>query len=203
VRYQCGIDCHSAHEVRAVKDSLSPVHRLRMAETCGRCHAGQEKMAQYGIPHQSDGRIPQQRTLGGSDQEGGSFGAHLRIVLWESRRQASAGGIHRHRFCGSCHVMYAERLEKRPHQAVFAALGTIGGCIACHSNHAIHQASTAMLTGSNAVCSTCHPAESGPGKAASQMAGWINGLDASLKESETLLARAEEYGMDCRRRRSG
>jgi len=93
-------------------------------------------------------------------------------------------------------VLYAERYEKSPHQQVFSALGGKGGCVVCHSNHAIHQPTTAMLVGSSAVCSTCHEAESGAGKTASQMASWITGLDGALKQSETLLSRAEEYGMD-------
>jgi hypothetical protein len=189
------IDCHSVHEIRAVKDSLSPVHPLRIADTCGRCHADREKMARYGIP---TNQLEEYRTSV-------HWAALTKRGDLSAPTCASCHGNHGAKppqvesiasVCGSCHVMFAERFEKSPHQTVFSALGSSGGCIVCHSNHAIHQPSTAMLTGSNAVCSTCHPAESGPGKAATQMAGWINGLDASLKESETLLARAEEYGMD-------
>src|SRR5664280_103212 len=33
-------------------------------------------------------------------------------------------------------------------------------------------------------------------KTAAQMAAWIDGLDGALKQSETVLARAEEYGME-------
>ena len=33
------IDCHSVHDIRAVKDALSPVFPLRLPDTCGRCHA--------------------------------------------------------------------------------------------------------------------------------------------------------------------
>ena len=53
-----------------------------------------------------------------------------------------------------------------------------------------------MLIGPDAVCSSCHPAGSSQHNTAVQMAGWINGLDAALRQSEALLKRAEEFGMD-------
>jgi predicted CXXCH cytochrome family protein len=98
--------------------------------------------------------------------------------------------------CGTCHVLFQALYEKSVHKAVFSGAGGGGGCIVCHSNHAIHQPSTAMLVGSNAICSGCHEAGSAPAKTAAQMAAWIDGLDGALKQSETVLARAEEYGME-------
>jgi len=44
------IDCHSVHDIRAVRDGLSPVHPLHVAETCARCHSDKLKMAPYKIP---------------------------------------------------------------------------------------------------------------------------------------------------------
>ena len=66
----------------------------------------------------------------------------------------------------------------------------------CHSNHGIQQPSTAMLSGPNAVCSGCHEASSPQSNTATQMAGWIDGLGAALKNSETVLATAEKSGME-------
>jgi predicted CXXCH cytochrome family protein len=98
--------------------------------------------------------------------------------------------------CGTCHVLFETLYEKSVHKAVFSGAGGGGGCIVCHSNHGIHQPSTAMLVGPNAVCSGCHDAGSAPARTAAQMAAWIDGLDRALKQSETVLARAEEYGME-------
>jgi hypothetical protein len=95
--------------------------------------------------------------------------------------------------CGTCHVTFAELYAKSVHKAVFSGEG---GCIVCHLNHAIHQPSTAMLVGPNAVCSGCHEAGTVPAQTAAQMAAWLQGLDGALKQSETVLARAEEYGME-------
>jgi hypothetical protein len=66
----------------------------------------------------------------------------------------------------------------------------------CHSNHAVHDPSTAMLVGPKAVCSGCHDAGTAPAGTAAQMAAWLDGLDAALKKSETLLASAEKSGME-------
>jgi len=82
------------------------------------------------------------------------------------------------------------------HQPIFSAASGGGGCIVCHSNHAIHKPSTAMLSGPKAVCTPCHEADTPGGKAAAQMAGWIDGLDGALKQSEATLARADKYGME-------
>jgi hypothetical protein len=53
-----------------------------------------------------------------------------------------------------------------------------------------------MLAGPKAVCAGCHDAGTAPAGTATQMAGWLDGLDAALKKSETLLARAEKSGME-------
>jgi hypothetical protein len=53
-----------------------------------------------------------------------------------------------------------------------------------------------MLVGPNAVCSGCHDAGTAPAQTAAQMAAWLDGLDRALKQSETVLARAEESGME-------
>jgi hypothetical protein len=53
-----------------------------------------------------------------------------------------------------------------------------------------------MLTGPKAVCSGCHDAGTTPAGTATQMAGWLDGLDTALKHSETVLAKAEKSGME-------
>jgi len=186
------IDCHSVHDIRPVKDGMSPVHPLHVAETCSRCHSDKLKMAPYKIA---------------TDQ----FEEYRSSVHWEAMTKrgdlsapscASCHGNHGAKppdvesvaaVCGTCHVMFEALYEKSVHKAVFSGEG---GCIVCHSNHGIHQPSTAMLVGPNAVCSGCHEAGTAPANTAAQMAAWIDGLDRALKQSETVLARAEEYGME-------
>ena len=189
------IDCHSVHDIRAVKDSMSPVYPLHVAETCSRCHSDQVKMAPYKIPTNQ-------------------FEEYRSSVHWEAMTKrgdlsapscASCHGNHGAKppdvesvaaVCGTCHVLFAQLYDKSVHQPIFSGAGGGGGCIVCHSNHGIHQPTTAMLVGPHAVCSECHDAGTAPAQTAAQMARWIDGLDRALKQSETVLARAEESGME-------
>ena len=189
------IDCHSVHDIRAVKDSMSPVYPLNVPETCSRCHSDQQKMAPYKIPTNQ-------------------FAEYRTSVHWDALTKrgdlsaptcASCHGNHGAKppevesvaaVCGTCHVAFEELYDKSVHEAIFSGAGGGGGCIVCHSNHGIHQPSTAMLVGPHAVCSECHDAGTAPARTAAQMAGWIDGLDRALKQSETVLTRAEESGME-------
>jgi predicted CXXCH cytochrome family protein len=157
------IDCHSVHDIRAVKDALSPVHPLRLPGTCAHCHADRAHMAKYKI-------------------ETNQFSEYRTSVHWEavSKRGdlsaptcASCHGNHGAtppqvssiaNVCGTCHVLFEELYNKSPHQPVFSGMGA-GGCVVCHNNHAIKMPSVAMLAGSQAVCAQCHDASSQGGVA--------------------------------------
>jgi cytochrome c3-like protein len=189
------VDCHSVHDIRAVKDAVAPVHPLRLPETCARCHADRAKMAKYGIPTNQ-------------------FDDYRTSVHWNALKTrgdlsapncASCHGNHGAKppqvesvaaVCGSCHVLFAQLYEKSVHEPIFSAASGGGGCMVCHSNHAIHKPSTAMLAGPHAVCSQCHESGTPGAQTAAQMAGWINGLDSALKQSEAVLSRADKYGME-------
>jgi predicted CXXCH cytochrome family protein len=187
-------DCHGVHGIRGVKDSLSPVHPLRLPETCARCHADPQHMAKYKIP---------------TDQ----FASYRKSVHWEALEKrgdlsapscASCHGNHGatppgvnsvSAVCGTCHVLMENLYDKSPHKAVFASMGE-GGCTTCHSNHAVLKTSSAMLAGPDAVCARCHEATSKGGLAAAQMGGLIGKLRAALERSDAMLDQASRAGME-------
>lgn len=189
------IDCHSVHDIRGVKDALAPVHPLRLPETCAKCHADRQKMAKYGIPTNQ-------------------FDEYRTSVHWDALTKrgdlsapncASCHGNHGATppqvssvaaVCGTCHVLFQQLYEKSVHGPIFSAASAGGGCTVCHSNHAIHNPSTAMLAGPKAVCSQCHEAGTPGARTAAQMAQWIDGLGAELTRSEAILTRADKYGME-------
>lgn len=189
------IDCHSVHDIRPVKDVLSPVHPLRLPETCGRCHTDSQKMARYGI---------------GTNQ----LQEYRSSVHWEALNKrgdlsapncASCHGNHGAKppqvesvaaVCGTCHVLYARLYDRSVHKPVFSSESGGGGCIVCHGKHAIHKPTTALLAGPGAVCSQCHDSDSQGGVTAARMSEWITGLDAALERSAATLASAERYGME-------
>lgn len=188
------VDCHGVHEIREVRDGLSPVHPLRLPETCARCHADPQRMAKYKIPTNQ-------------------FAEYRTSVHWEAvakRGDLSAptcAGCHSNHgavppqvasvaeVCGSCHVLFANLYNKSPHQAVFSTMGG-GGCTVCHSNHGIKQPSVAMLAGEKSVCVQCHEADSAGGKVAAEMAASLTKLEAELKRSDQILTRARDSGME-------
>jgi predicted CXXCH cytochrome family protein len=189
------IDCHSVHDIRQVKDALSPVFPLRLPETCAHCHADRQRMAKYGIPTSQ-------------------FDDYRTSVHWNALKIrgdlsapncASCHGNHGAKppevesvaaVCGNCHVLFVQLYQKSVHEPIFSGASGGGGCIVCHSNHKIHQPSTAMLAGSQAVCAQCHDAGTPGANAAALMAGWLDGLDSALKRSESTLSLADRYGME-------
>lgn len=188
------VDCHSVHDIREVKDPQSPVYPLRLPETCARCHADAAHMAKYKIPTNQ-------------------FAEYRQSVHWAALKQrgdlsapscASCHGNHGAtppqvssvaQVCGNCHALVEDLYSKSPHQPAFAAMGA-AGCVTCHGSHGVRMPSTAMLAGGKSVCAQCHTADSPEGKAAVEMAGLINGLDAALKNSEQVLQRAASSGME-------
>lgn len=186
-------DCHGAHGIREVRDALSPVHPLHLPETCAHCHADKAHMAKYKIPTNQ-------------------FAEYRTSVHWEAVAKrgdlsaptcASCHGNHGAAppsvssvaaVCGTCHVLIEETFNKSPHAQAFASTG--GGCTVCHSNHAIHTPSGAMLADKDAVCSGCHEADSAGGKTAVAMAALLGKLDGRLKQADDILNRAKRDGME-------
>ncbi|MBK5290277.1 MAG: cytochrome c3 family protein [Acidobacteriia bacterium] len=188
------VDCHSVHNIREVKNALSPVHPLRLPETCARCHADAKHMAKYKI-------------------ETNQFAQYRGSVHWEALSKrgdlsapscASCHGNHGATppqvasvasVCGTCHVLFEDLYSKSPHKPVFDSMGA-AGCVVCHGNHGISKPSSAMLVGAKAVCAQCHDATSAGGAAAAEMGALIAKLDAALNRSDAVLAQAQNSGME-------
>jgi len=188
------IDCHSVHDIREVKDPLSPVYPLRLPDTCGRCHADPAHMAKYKIPTNQLADY-KKSVHWAAISKGGDLSAP-NCASCHGNHGATppqVGSVAE--VCGTCHTLMADLYNKSPHQPVFAAMGE-KGCVTCHSNHDIEMPSPAMLAGPKAVCSQCHDADSAGGKAAAQMAQLIGNLSAAMKASDAVLAQARRDGME-------
>jgi predicted CXXCH cytochrome family protein len=188
------IDCHSVHDIRAVRDALSPVHPLRLPETCAHCHADKQHMAKYKI-------------------ETNQFAEYRTSVHWDALAKrgdlsapscASCHGNHGAappqvasvaNVCGSCHVLFEDLYNKSPHQPVFAAMGA-GGCVVCHSNHGIQRPTDGMLSGAKSVCAQCHDATSKGGVTAAEMAAMLGNLNTALDRADQVLTQARNSGME-------
>lgn len=189
------LDCHGVHDIREVKDVLSPVHPLKVPSTCARCHADSGHMERYEI-----------RT----DQ----FDLYLRSAHWEAladrgilsapncatchgnHAAAPPGAFSVEHVCGSCHVVFQDLFDQSPHKPAFEAMG-FAACVVCHKSHEVLHPSPEMLgVGSEAVCVRCH-SQGEPGyTTAAAMKTEIDRLRTALDEAEQILNRAESAGME-------
>jgi len=190
----CG-SCHPAHSIKPPSDPASSVHPLRVARTCGACHADATTMAGYKIPTDQLAKYTESvhwKTMSAKGDLSaptcndchGNHGAAPPGISW-------VGNV-----CGQCHTVMADLFAKSVHARAFRDLG-VPGCAACHENHDVQPASTEMLgLGGRAICSTCHEAKSKGGRAALEMRGIIDGLRKERDHASEILERAEQAGME-------
>lgn len=187
--------CHTAHSIRPPSDPTSRVYPLRVADTCGQCHADTTYMSNYEIPHDQLAEYRSSVHWKAMDENGdlsaptcndchGNHGAAPPEV-------ESIGNV-----CGQCHTAQQGLFESSRHSAAFLRLGK-EGCVGCHDNHGIRQTSDDMLgTGEESVCTECHKPVEPEGEAAARMRDMIERLKVERARSDSLLERAEGAGLE-------
>lgn len=192
------ISCHSVHGIRAVKDPLSSVYPLNVAETCAKCHASADYMHGFGIPTDQYDKykvsvhakaLYEKQDLSAPTCNGchGNHGATPPGI-------ASVANV-----CGQCHVRQAELFQTSPHKPAFDQRN-FGECIKCHSNHDIAKPGDEMIgTGEKSLCISCHAAGDKGYIAGDKMHSSIDGLLASIGRSTDILNKAERAGMEVSR----
>jgi hypothetical protein len=189
------VNCHPAHAIRPPSDPRSSVHPLRVAETCGGCHADGKYMEAYKIPtdqlQKYKGSIHWKTMVDKGDLSAptcndchGNHGAAPPGISW-------VGNV-----CGQCHTVMAELFAKSLHAKVFTQMGA-PGCVTCHDNHEIKEAGDEMLgLGEGAVCAACHSADDKGGKGAAGMRALINTFRGESERAGAILLQAEHAGME-------
>jgi len=187
--------CHPAHSIRPASDPKSSVHPLRVADTCGRCHADAQYMKGRRIPTnqvQEYKRSVHWRTMSAQGDLSaptcndchGNHGAAPPGVSW-------VGNV-----CGQCHTVMADLFKASPHAKILVDLGS-PGCATCHDNHAVAAAGDELLgADAGTACSACHAADDKGGQAATGMRARIDALRAALERARAALTTAEHSGME-------
>ena len=189
------VSCHPAHAIRPPSDPASSIHPVRVAETCGRCHADPRYMEPYRI------RTDQLRKYRGSIHwktmaEKGDLSAPTCNDCHGNHGAAPPGISWVGNVCGQCHAVMADLFAKSRHARIFTQMG-VPGCATCHDNHEIKPATDEMLgLGEGAVCATCHAADDGGGKAAAEMRALIDSLRGESDKARAILLQAEHAGME-------
>jgi len=187
--------CHTAHSIRPAKDARSSVHPLRVAETCGSCHANKDHMAPYKIPTDQVDQYKQSVHWEMLSVKG-DLSAPTCNDCHGNHGAAPPGVSSVIHVCGNCHPVNSEFLNKSFHGKIFAQMG-IPGCASCHGNHAISETSDAMLAaGEKSACATCHPSGSSGAMVAAGMLKSIEGLKTSYEKAVAVLENAEHAGME-------
>ena len=187
--------CHHPHTIKPKSDPASSIHPLKVAETCGACHADAKYMADYKIPtdqlekyrlsiHWKTMSVKGDLSAPTCNSCHGNHGATPPGISW-------VGNV-----CGQCHTVMAELFAKSVHARLFAQMG-VPGCATCHNNHDIQPASTEMVgLGDRAVCAQCHNADDKGGKTATEMRALIDSLRREHARAGAILERAEHAGME-------
>jgi hypothetical protein len=186
--------CHGVHAIRPPSDPRSNVHPLRVAETCGTCHANAEYMKEYKIPTDQFSKYRKSVHWKLMSERGdlsaptcndchGNHGAAPPGISW-------VGNV-----CGQCHAQNSELFNGSFHAKVFVGLG-IPGCATCHGNHDVSETNDAMLgLGDGAVCAGCHSGEDKGGQTAVAMRKLIDSLTGEYQKAHGVLSKAEHAGM--------
>jgi hypothetical protein len=187
--------CHPAHNIKPPSDPTSSVYPLKVAETCGACHANAKYMKPYDIPvdqlqkykesvHWQMMSVKGDLSAPTCNDCHGNHGASPPGVAW-------VGNV-----CEQCHAVIAQLFSKSPHAKIFIQIGS-PGCATCHNNHAIKHPGDDMLgLGDAAVCGACHAADDQGGQVATTMHGLIGSLRDEFFKSQRLLLDAEHAGME-------
>ena len=188
-------DCHAPHEIRPPSDPRSSVHPLRVAETCGRCHADPAHMAPYRIPTDQMERYTRSVHWTALSEKGdlsaptcndchGNHGAAPPGVEW-------VGNV-----CGQCHSVQADLYFQSVHARAFYRLGR-PGCATCHSNHEVQPTTDDMISPDPPhVCADCHRRRTPQGLTILRVRALLDSLRHEFEEADSLLTVAERAGME-------
>lgn len=145
-------DCHGAHDMRAKADPESPIHKAKIVETCGTCHA-KAKKAYLKSTHGKLKSHNVQSAPGCTDCHGAHGVKDHDLPKWQ---------VDVIKECGTCHLDYIKSYRDTYHGQVtelgFARMAT---CSSCHGFHEIlpkdNPDSKVSDRNRLATCQACHP----------------------------------------------
>ncbi len=193
---QCA-SCHNPHAIKRVADPGSSVYHGNVAQTCGRCHADEQLMSQYGLSNdivaQYQGSVHGVALIGRGDVAAptcndchGNHGA----------APPQVGSIQE--VCGTCHVNNQMLFSQSKMRTAFVTEG-YHGCETCHTAHDIQKPSEEMVgLQEGTVCSQCHEdsADDAGGLHARYIRSALEALKDSLRRAEEGIAAAENRGLE-------
>lgn len=190
------ISCHGVHDIGSAKMPHSSTHPLNIPQTCGRCHADEEYMADYSIEtSQVDDYA--QSVHGMALLQRKDLGAPACNDCHGNHGAAPPGVTSLSAVCGNCHALEAELFNLSPHKAAFEE-NDYPMCETCHSNHKIVKPLDNWVgTVEPALCINCHSENDGTGgfQTACGISQAITNLVIAHRKAKSVLGEAIEKGM--------
>ena len=170
---QC-VSCHGAHDITGVKDSRSPVHPSRVAQTCASCHSDARYMRKFnpGLPVDQHTKyltsVHGRRNAKGDPKPATCVSCHSNHMVLKGKDPRSPVYPTRiPEMCGKCHSdeKYMAQYEIPTDQLSNYKQSLHGialleksdlnapACNSCHGNHGAAPPGAASVV---AVCGNCH-----------------------------------------------
>ncbi len=189
--------CHGSHDIRSVNDVKSKVYAWNLPTTCGTCHANAKYMKGYRIPTDQVKRFSSS-VHGKALLEKHDLGAPACNDCHGNHGAAPPGVESISKVCGTCHALNATLFASSPHKKAFDKR-RLPECETCHGYHEIVAATDELLGVSpEATCSRCHR-ENQNAKGylvAKTMRHLIDSLESTEKRADSIVANAEQKGME-------
>lgn len=126
-------DCHDVHAVFKSTDPRSWTNPVNIPQTCGKCHANEELMSEYG--HSSEIMTEYQRSVHGKGLLEERDTAMPTCATCHGNHAAAPPGVASiNAVCARCHPQADEFFLKSPH----GGIESFARCIACHGGENGH-----------------------------------------------------------------
>ena len=159
------VDCHGSHEIQPVKNADSPVFKLNLPLTCGKCHSNAGITAEYRMKYP---QVAAQYT----DSIHGQALLKMGLIVAPScndchgvhdiKRSVDRSSLINHAnvaaTCGKCHLGIEKTYDASIHGQILAK-GDLSGpvCVDCHSAHQIEAPDGNNFKAlSDVRCGRCH-----------------------------------------------
>jgi predicted CXXCH cytochrome family protein len=198
-------DCHGVHDVRRVKDPLSPAFHQNVPSTCAKCHDDAALMKRHGI--ESTAVADYAKSVHGTMLARGEPGVPSCADCHDAHAAAPPGALQVADVCGSCHRETRDRFRESAH-FVASKNGSMRECVTCHGNHAVARTGFALFDAKDdaaagsgghagARCLSCHDPSKPSDKGAATAAAFGSGLrdaEAAIRDAAARVDAVEAQG---------
>jgi predicted CXXCH cytochrome family protein len=198
-------DCHGVHDVRHVKDPLSPAFHQNVPTTCAKCHDDAALMKRHGIV--SHAVADYTKSVHGTLLARGEPGVPSCADCHDAHAASPPGALEVADVCGACHRETRDRFRESPHFTASKS-GGMHECITCHGNHAVQRPGFSLFDATDDAvtdadghggtrCLTCHdpgkPADKGYQTAISFGRG-LRGAESEIRDAAARVDSVESQG---------